>query len=312
MNLTYIARDIAKATPIEDEVARRGIKLVGRGERVGPCPVCGGRDRFSINTKKQIWNCRGCAKGGDIVDLVQHLDGVDFKTAVQTLAGDETRLIRPAPKATAPQDDDAANTARALAIWEEGSSIDGTLAEEYLRRRHLELPDDDYALRFYSPCPFAGTTYPALIALFRDVLTDEPKAIHRIALAPGGILIAKRMLGRVGGCAVKLDCDADVGHGLAVGEGVETMIAARMRGFRPAWALGSAGTLKTFPVLNGVEALTIVVDHDLPDKNGRRAGQEAAAECSARWTAAGREVRRIVPRRQGADMADLAEVRRDG
>jgi hypothetical protein len=303
--------DAAKATPIEDEVARRGIKLVGRGERVGPCPVCGGRDRFSINTKKQIWNCRGCAKGGDIVDLVRHLDGVDFKTAVQTLAGDETRPIRPAPKAAAPQDD-AANTARALAIWEEGSPIDGTVAEEYLKRRHLELPDDDHALRFYSPCPFADTAYPALIALFRDIVTNEPKAIHRIALAPGGTLIAKRMLGRVGGCAIKIDADENVEHGLAVGEGIETMLAARMRGFRPAWALGSAGTLKTFPVLDGVESLTIIVDHDLPDKNGRLAGQEAAAECSQRWTLTGREVRRIVPRRQGADMADLVEAHRDG
>src|SRR6202795_1471461 len=137
--------DAAKAMRIEDEVARRGIKLVGRGERAGPCPVCGGRDRFSINTKRQIWNCRGCAKGGDVIDLVQHLDGVDFKTAVQTLGGNETRPIRPAPK-TAPKDDDAANTARALALCEEGSPIDGTLAEEYLRRRHLELPGDDEAL----------------------------------------------------------------------------------------------------------------------------------------------------------------------
>src|SRR5436853_7655590 len=108
--------DIAKSVRVEDEVARRGIKLVGRGERVGPCPVCGGRDRFSINIKKQIWNCRGCARGGDVVDLVQHLDGVDFKIAVQTLGGNETRPIRPVPKATAPQDDDAANTARALAL----------------------------------------------------------------------------------------------------------------------------------------------------------------------------------------------------
>jgi hypothetical protein len=309
--------DAAKATRIEDEVARRGIKLAGRGERVGPCPVCGGRDRFSINVKKQIWNCRGCARGGDVVDLVQHLDGITFKDAVKTLAGDETRpIIRPASKAsevrtgaTPPQDDDAANTARALALWEEGSPIDGTLAEEYLRRRHLELPGDDEALRYYSPCPFGAGTYPCLLALFRDIVTNEPKAIHRIAIGPAGIKIGKRMLGRVGGCAVKLDTDADVGHGLVIGEGIETMIAARMRGFRPAWALGSAGTLKNFPVLGGVECLSIIVDHDPPDKNGRRAGQEAAAECSARWTAAGRrEVRRIVPRRQGADMADLAEA----
>jgi hypothetical protein len=295
--------DVAKAVPIEDEIARRGIKLVGRGERVGPCPVCGGRDRFSINVKKQVWNCRGCAKGGDVVDLVQHLDGVGFESAIATLAGTERK-----PTVRHEKESDQEKTERALRIWNEGSEVNFTLAEQYLRRRGLELPDDDHALRFYSPCPFADTAYPAMVALFRDVLTDEPKAIHRIALAPGGILIAKRMLGRVGGCAVKLDADADVEHGLAVGEGIETMIAARMRGFRPAWALGSAGTLKSFPVLNGVECLSIIVDHDPPDKNGRQAGQEAALECSQRWTAAGREVRRIVPRRQGADMADLAEA----
>jgi Toprim domain/CHC2 zinc finger len=296
--------DAAKAMRIEDEVARRGIKLVGRGERVGPCPVCGGKDRFAVNIRKQIWNCRGCARGGDVVDLVQHIDQCDFKTAVATLGGDETRpIIRPAPKAVAPQD----NTARALRIWDEASEIHGTLAEQYLRRRGLELPDDDHALRFYSPCPFADTAYPAMVALFRNIVTNEPQAIHRIAIGPGGVLIAKRMLGPVMGAAVKLDADADVEHGLAVGEGIETMIAARMRGFRPAWALGSAGSLKNFPLLNGIECLSVIVDHDLPDKNGRQAGQEAALECSQRWTAAGREVRRIVPRRQGADMADLVE-----
>jgi hypothetical protein len=301
--------DIAKAVRIEDEVARRGIKLVGRGERVGPCPVCGGRDRFSINVKKQVWNCRGCAKGGDVVDLVQHLDGVDFKVAVVTLAGDERKPIAPVkPTVHHEKEDDREKTERALKIWDEASEVNGTLAEQYLRRRGLELPEDDEALRYLSPCPFADTTYPALIALFRDVVTNEPRAIHRIAITASGILIAKRMLGRVAGCAVKLDADENVELSLSIGEGVETMIAARMRGLRPAWAVGSAGAMKTFPVLNGVDALTIVVDHDLPDKNGRQAGQEAALECSARWTAAGREVRRVVPRRQGTDMADLVEA----
>ena len=300
----------AKATRIEDEVARRRIKLVGRGERVGPCPVCGGRDRFSINIEKQIWNCRGCAKGGDVVDLVQHLDNCDFRAAVQTLAGDDPRPIVTAVKPVVHQEteSDAQKTERALKIWNDGSPVNDTLAEEYLRRRHLELPGDDEALRYFSPCPFGTGTYPCLIALFRDIVTNEPRAIHRIAITSGGILIGKRMLGRVAGCAVKLDADQNVEHGLAVGEGIETMIAARMRGFRPAWALGSAGTLKTFPVLGGVECLSIIVDHDLPDKNGRQAGQEAALECSQRWTAAGREVRRIMPRRQGADMADFAEA----
>jgi hypothetical protein len=80
----------ARAVRIEDEVARRGIQLkrVGAAEREGPCPVCGGTDRFSINIAKQVFNCRRCCKGGDIIGMVQHLDGCDFDGAVTTLAGE--------------------------------------------------------------------------------------------------------------------------------------------------------------------------------------------------------------------------------
>jgi hypothetical protein len=292
---------------VEDEIARRGglgLKRIG-GELIGPCPQCGGCDRFAVSIHKQCFLCRGCGRSGDVIAMVQHIDQCDFTTAVQTLAGTERKPIAPVVKSTQEKESDQQKTERALRIWDEASEVNGTLAEEYLKRRGLELPEADHALRFYSPCAFGADKYPCLIALFRDIVTNEPRAIHRIAITAGGILIGKRMLGRVGGAAIKLDADADVEHGLAVGEGIETMIAARMRGFRPAWALGSAGTLKTFPVLDGVDALTVVVDNDPPDKNGRQAGQEAAAECSQRWTAAGREVRRIVPRRQGADMADL-------
>jgi len=77
----------ARAVRIEDEVAGRGIKLNGRGpERCGPCPKCGGTDRFAINASKQIWNCRGCQRGGDVISLVQHLDRCTFDAAVATLS----------------------------------------------------------------------------------------------------------------------------------------------------------------------------------------------------------------------------------
>ena len=78
----------ARACKIEDEIARRGIALRGRVERTGPCPTCGGDDRFSINTSKQLWNCRGCGVGGDVIKLVEHLDGVDFIAACTTLVGE--------------------------------------------------------------------------------------------------------------------------------------------------------------------------------------------------------------------------------
>jgi Toprim domain-containing protein/CHC2-type zinc finger protein len=297
---------IAKCGRIESEVQRRGIRLIGRGpERVGPCPVCGGRDRFSINTKKQLWNCRGCRRGGDVIALVQHLDGADFKTALRTLAGAERRpiasVIKPVVYKTACEDE--ANSTCALKLWHDASPIAGTLAEQYLRRRSLEPPPGDDVLRFYSGCPFGGARYSCLLALFRDILTNEPRAIHRIALTPSGIATGKKMLGPVAGCAVKLDCDVE--QGLVIGEGVETSLAGMQLGFRPAWALGSASAIKAFPVLGGIEALTILVDHDAPDHNSRRAGQEAARTCAKRWAAAGREVRLITPNLEDSDIADI-------
>jgi hypothetical protein len=83
--------ETARGVRIEDEAAWRGVKLRGSVERVGPCPRCGGDDRFSINTKKQLWNCRGCDRGGDVIDLTQWLDGSDFETAVYKLTGNPGR-----------------------------------------------------------------------------------------------------------------------------------------------------------------------------------------------------------------------------
>lgn len=78
----------ARSAPIEAELNRRGIKLRRVGlEHVGACPKCGGDDRFAINVKKQVFNCRGCGAGGDVIGLVQQLDSVDFTTACTTLAG---------------------------------------------------------------------------------------------------------------------------------------------------------------------------------------------------------------------------------
>jgi hypothetical protein len=78
----------ARAVRIEDEILRRGIKLRGGIDRCGPCPRCGGDDRFAINVQKQCWNCRGCNVGGDVIALVEHLDNCDFVAACTTLTGE--------------------------------------------------------------------------------------------------------------------------------------------------------------------------------------------------------------------------------
>jgi hypothetical protein len=321
---------LARAVRIEDEIRQRGIKLRRLGhEWVGPCAVCGGTDRFSINTRKQVFNCRGTG-GGSVIDLVMHLDGCDFATAITRLAGiepgrptakhDPARIAAAKAKAEQAEIDDFLDENekwwRAVRIWEEAVLIEGTPADVYLRlHRHLDLPDgvSGRVLRFHPACPFGKGTYPCMVALVRNIGTNAPQAIHRTALHSDGTPVkidgktARLALGSTRNGAVKLTDDAEVTTGLFVGEGIETVLAGTMapRWWRPAWAVLYAANIASFPVLAGIECLTVMVDHDLPDKNGRRAGQTAAEECRRRWAAAEREVIGYIPTHEGFDIADV-------
>ena len=80
----------ARSVRIEDECSRRGIVFngqAGKTERCGPCPKCGGEDRFAVNTKKQVFNCRGCGARGDTIAFVQFLDDCDFAQACRDADG---------------------------------------------------------------------------------------------------------------------------------------------------------------------------------------------------------------------------------
>jgi len=199
----------------------------------------------------------------------------------------------------------AERTARALRIWDQAVDPRGTLAETYLGGRGLVL-DDEVAgtvLRFHGACPWQDENgvllrIPAMVALMRSVVTDKPQAIQRTRLTAEGAKVARKMLGPVGGAAIKLDADESVTSGLHVGEGTETCLAARKLAFRPAWALGSAGAIAAFPVLPGVEALTILAENDATGTNAK-----AVEACARRWHAAGREVIVIEPK-IGSDMND--------
>jgi hypothetical protein len=111
--------------------------------------------------------------------------------------------------------------------------------------------------------------HPALLGLFREVRSNVPKAVHRIALTLLGekanIDRGKRALGPIKDCAIKLSADEDVTFGLTIGEGIETTIVGMGLGLSPAWALGFAGSIRVFPVLGGIGCLTILVDNDEPD-----------------------------------------------
>jgi len=193
-----------------------------------------------------------------------------------------------------------------LQLWSEAVSARGTLAEKYLTSRRLALPDrHEEVLRFHPSCPFGpGARLPCMVGLFRDIRTNEPKAIHRTALTSDGKKVDRKALGPKAGCAIKLSADENVTEGLTIGEGIETALAGMALNFRPTWALGDAGEMARFPVLSGIETLTVLVDHDASGT-----GQASAIECSRRWTSMGREVFRVIPTAVGLDMADIVRGR---
>jgi phage/plasmid primase-like uncharacterized protein len=321
----------ARSVPIAAVLAARGHQLQRcGGELTGPCPVCGGRNRFNVNLKKSVWVCRGCNKGGDVIELVRHLDGCGFAEAIARLTGE----IWPTPQvAAAPPQRQRAQPSphrdAALRIWHYAGSIFGTPAQTYLTNTRgidlTQIPDIDEVLRFHARCPIGAQHLPCLIALIRDVQTNAPIGIVRTPLSADGRKAPVRnengevdrwALGDKAGGALKLWPHVAVTKSLVVGEGLETVLAAatriKHRGtlLQPAWALIDSGNLKNFPVLPGIERLTILVDNDHADKNGKRAGQDAANTCTARQLAAGRSIEQLIPDQIDSDFADIVAERR--
>src|SRR5262249_9977515 len=189
-----------------------------------------------------------------------------------------------------PTAEDAVRIQRARAAWSEAVDPRGTLAEAYLSSRALTLTDElaGHLLRFHSACPWrnenTGRTerIPALLAAFRSIDNDVITAVHRIRLDQPARWpkTERRMIGVVRRAAVKL---APAGESLAIGEGIETCMAAQQLGFAPAWALGSVGAIGFFPVIAAVSELVLL---------GETGGASATAirRCGSRWQQAGRRV----------------------
>jgi putative DNA primase/helicase len=197
---------------------------------------------------------------------------------------------------------------RAVTLWHQATEPRGTVVERYLASRGLALAPELAlrVIRFHPACPWRVdgeyVRVAAMLAVMRDIHTNEITAVQRTALNETGAKMGRMTLGRKTGAAIKLSADEEVTMGLVIGEGLETVFSAMRLSFNPAWAVGDASNVRLFPILSGIGSLTIIVDND---ENG--VGQRAALECSNRWTGAGREVFRIVPNRCGEDINDVVK-----
>jgi putative DNA primase/helicase len=262
------------------------LKRAGASEYVGPCPVCGGKDRFGVNIKKQVWNCRGCGKGGDAIGLAQHAGGATFIEAVAALSGESRISLEPPPRKRDPgTGDDDVRRRREMARWlwaQRGPPAD-SIVETYLRTARGYGGPVPATLGFLKP---SKDYPPSLIAAFAMPEEAEPgvlrapldvDAVQLIALKPDGsgkadVEIQKRTIGSPKGVPIVVAPPNDL-LAISIHEGVEDALSAHEGTGLGAWASGGATFLPhlAHAVPSYVEAVTVVAHRDEAGRIGARA-----------------------------------------
>lgn len=252
--------DLAKSLPISEVIDRIGIAgLKHQGcEMVGPCPLCGGRDRFAVHLRSGVFNCRKCGiKGGDQVKLVQEVLNMKFPEALAWLVGDADASLDPAEverrraKARKEQDrqDRIADEQRrralsdARSIWFRAKGQDTQPVLEYLKQRGVTLGRCPPALRCLPdhPCvkKVGGQLQtlhrgPCMVAVIQGA-DGQGAAVHQTwldsdqpkgkALIPmGSDVISKLVRGSKKGGAIRLITPPGATV-LVMGEGIETTLS---------------------------------------------------------------------------------------
>ena len=333
----------ARAAPILELAERHGARLKKSGKQYeGACPHCGGADRFWVVPSLNVGGCRGCDFRGDAIALEMHLSGGSFIEAMRALIGKDAgtptrrqptpaevkaREAREADRRRAEAAEQARNASSAARIVACLQPVAGTPGEIYLRdvrmidvrhwaiRRVLKDVDTlGWCERVYfrgEGHELDGQWLGAIIAILTDPVTAEPTGgitrtyIHR------NVKIGKaKSLGGVGRLGIiRLSRDDEVEGGLHGCEGIESSLSAMMMGFCPMWAFGSTTTMEDFPVLAGVECLTIIADNDRKTPGEIAGGDKAARAACQRWADAGRRAVKKTPKILGEDANDILRRR---
>lgn len=263
-----------------------------------PCPYCGGKDRYRFTDHKQggSFICNHCTPdGGSGFDLLMLVYGYTFSEAVKVVAavlGMEGGHIAPAVKQAAPKQADTEQTdekkrMRLAALWAECTEWNETpIIADYLHGRGIPLPEKlpiSRALRFHARLPYWHNgrvlgRFPAMVGAFRDK-TGNPCGLHitylqysdglpkKVALfdpKTRECLPAKKMqtvhAGSLSGAAIRLFVPENGVLGIC--EGIETAVAARYVSGVAMWACGSAHSIKTFELPQGIRHLIVIADND--------------------------------------------------
>lgn len=272
----------------------------------GPCPICGGKDRFRYDNKdgRGSWICNQCG-ADDGYGLLQRLNGWSFRQVreeVERVVG-----ISPEPVAVQATHDDEARKVLALRrVWSESEAVEkGDPVWKYLHRR-LGLELIPACLRYHPALAYRHddgdiSHHPAMIAAvtFPD---GKPATLHRTYLTLDGrkadVSAPKKLMpGKpLQTASIKLGGYSDV---LGIAEGIETALAASRRFGVPVWSCVSSGLLEAWQAPSDVRRVIVCGDND-----PKFAGQAAAYRIAHKLACAGLAVEVRIPETVGKDWAD--------
>ena len=260
--------------------------------RHGPCPVCGGKDRFRFDNKggNGTYFCNQCG-AGDGIKLVMSIHGLEFKDVarrIEAVMDDGAPIPQPEPQRSVIDKRAALN-----ALWQRGGVIQyADPVDLWLRHRGIDEPyprclRSARRIRHYDGDTF--TEHPAMLAMV-SAPDGKPATIHKTYLTHGGekaLVADPRKLACAPfpkGGAIRL---ATAGATLGIAEGIETaMSASRIFGV-PVWAAISADMLAAFEPPPETKRLLIFADNDAPTRrhphgHGRAAADALAARLASR------------------------------
>jgi hypothetical protein len=245
-----------------DQVAGKWVTLRKHGKKlIGPCPICSTNRTSRKATKFECdadgFACAGCNQGGDVIKLVQLVEQIDFKAAIDWLGGAQeidpvTAAAREQERAAARQKTEQANNqfrererGTIYEIWKRAADMPIAPVEEYLRLRGLQLPPG-CRLRCIPDMPYyaSGSRDAAVVhrgpAMLAPIVDAEGKfrALHTTWLdlsrpngkalikdpETGDALPAKKVRGSKAGNRIELVAVKDPVQ-LFIGEGIETVLS---------------------------------------------------------------------------------------
>ena len=290
------------------------LTVLGMDERAhsgkhGPCPMCGGKDRFRFDDKdgRGTYFCSGCG-AGDGVQLAMGITGLSFRDVareIERVAG----TVRPTPAKSDRSDEDKLNALR-RAFRESRPIARGDDAHAYLAGRGLRLHDLPESIRTHPGMQYRDGgavlgTFPAMLATVTDA-TGRAVSMHRTYIqdcqkAP--VATPKKLMQGMplAGAAIRL---TPVSRTLGIAEGIETALAASELFEVPVWSCISTTGIESFEPPEGAEHIVIFADND-----ENFAGQAAAYRAAHRLALRGIEVEVVSPPAAGDWLDHLIQTK---